>query len=67
MSFVENLILGLAGVEIIESVDRLHDQRSKEREQRRRDSLFWQESIRTKNPCHDYDKDPMDDGGGYLA
>ena len=61
MSFFERLILGLAGVEIIDSVDRLHDQRIREREQRRRDSLFWQESIRDKNPHRDYDYDQMDD------
>jgi hypothetical protein len=30
-------------------------------EKRRYDSLYWQESIRDKNPRHDFDYDNMDD------
>lgn len=40
MSFLENLILGIIGSELIDDVERLHDQRSLEREQHRHDSLF---------------------------
>lgn len=30
-------------------------------EESRYDSLYWQESIRDKNPRHDFDYDKMDD------
>ena len=46
MSFLEKLILGLAGSEIIDDLGRQHDRRVQEREQRRLDSLFWQDAAR---------------------
>ncbi len=33
-------------------------------EKRRFDSLYWQESIRDKNPRHDFDYDHKDDWPG---
>ena len=61
MSFLEKLILGLIGSELIEDAERFHNQRVQEREKRRYDSLYWQESIRDNNPRHDFDYDNMDD------
>ncbi len=52
------LELGLMGSEI------LHNAIEREKrayEKRRYDSLYWQESIRDKNPRHDFDYDHMDD------
>ena len=55
MSFLENLILGLIGSELIDDVERHHDQRTLEREQQRHDSLFWQDAARHGDPYHDID------------
>ena len=55
MSFFENLLLGLIGSELIEDAERLHNQHLKEREQRRYDSLFWQDAAKRKDPFHDND------------
>ena len=55
MSFLENLILGIIGSELIDDVERLHDQRTLEREQHRHDSLFWQDAARRGEPYDDID------------
>ena len=57
MSFLEKLILGLAGSEIIEDLERQHDRRVQEREQRRLDSLFWQDAARRDSGIVDDDDD----------
>ena len=52
------LLGGILGSELL--VRELKRKRQ-EAEKRRYDSLFWQESIRDKNPRHDFDYDHMDD------
>ena len=52
------LMIGMLGAEVI---DRELKSAKAESEQRRYDSLYWQESIRDKNPRHDFDYDKMDD------
>ena len=52
------LELGLMGSEILNNVIEREKLAS---EKRRYDSLYWQESIRDKNPRHDFDYDHMDD------
>ncbi len=52
------LMGGVLGSEII---NRELKRSRQEAEKRRYDSLFWQESIRDKNPRHDFDYDRMDD------
>jgi hypothetical protein len=52
------LELGLMGSEILHHAIEREKQAS---EKRRYDSLYWQESIRDKNPRHDFDYDHMDD------
>ena len=46
MSFLENLLLGLIGSEIIDDAKSMHRQRIQEREQHRYDSLFWQDAAK---------------------
>ena len=46
MSFLEKILLGLIGAELIGNAESLHKQHRQEREQRRHDSLFWQEAER---------------------
>jgi hypothetical protein len=46
MSFLGKIIVGLAGAKLIDEAERRHDQRVQQREQRRRDSLFWQDAAR---------------------
>lgn len=46
MSFLEKLLLGFAGAELIDEAERRHKQNVQEREQHRRDSLFWQDAAR---------------------
>ena len=55
MSFLENLILGMIGSEIIDDAKRIHRQRTQEHEQRRYDSLFWQDAARRNDPFLDED------------
>ena len=57
MSFLENLILGLIGSEIINDAERIHNQHVQEREQLRHDSLFWQDAARRDNILFDEDDD----------
>ena len=57
MSFLENLILGLIGSELIEDAERRHNQHIQEREQRRHDSLFWQDAARRDNNAFDEEDD----------
>ena len=52
------LMAGVIGSEII---NRELKRSRQEAEKRRYDSLYWQESIRDKNPRHDFDYDNMDD------
>ena len=52
------LMAGVLGSEII---NRELKRSRQEAEKRRYDSLYWQESIRDKNPRHDFDYDHMDD------
>ena len=52
------LMAGVLGSEII---NRELKRSRQEAEKRRYDSLYWQESIRDKNPRHDFDYDNMDD------
>ena len=44
MSFFQKLLLGIAGAEIINDLEDLHERRAREREQQRHDSLFWQDA-----------------------
>ena len=53
-----DLMAGMMGAELI---DREIRRGRQEAEKRRYDSLYWQESIRDKNPRHDFDYDKMDD------
>ena len=53
-----DLMAGMMGAELI---DWEIKRGRKEAEKRRYDSLYWQESIRDKNPRHDFDYDKMDD------
>ena len=55
MSFLENLLLGLIGSEIIDDAKSIHRQHIQEREQRRHDSLFWQDAARRDDPLLDDD------------
>ena len=52
------LMIGILGAE---AIDRKVKSAMAESEKRRYDSLYWQESIRDKNPRHDFDYDHMDD------
>ena len=52
------LMGGIVGSEII---NRELKRSRQEAEKRRYDSLYWQESIRDKNPRHDFDYDHKDD------
>ena len=52
------LMIGMMGSEII---NRRIKKEREAAEKRRYDSLFWQESIRDKNPRHDFDYDHLDD------
>ncbi len=51
----------LAGMMGAKMLGRAAKRERQEAEQRRYDSLYWQESIRDKNPRHDFDYDNMDD------
>lgn len=53
MSILEKLLLGIAGPELIDEAERRHDQRVKEREQQRLDSLFWQDAARRGDPAYE--------------
>lgn len=57
MSFLENLILGLIGSEIIDDAKSIHRQRTQEREQLRHDSLFWQDAARRDSTFIEEDDD----------
>ena len=57
MSFLEKLLLGLAGAEVIDEVERRHDQRLREREQRRQDELFWQDAARRDSDGFEEDEE----------
>ena len=57
MSFLENLILGLVGAELLDDAERLHDQHVQMREQRRHDSLFWQDAARRDSNAYEDDDD----------
>ena len=52
------LMAGIMGAELI---NREIEKEKEAAEKRRYDSLYWQESIRDKNPRHDFDYDHMDD------
>ena len=52
------LMIGMLGAE---AIDRKLKSAKAESEKRRYDSLYWQESIRDKNPRHDFDYDHLDD------
>ena len=49
---------GMMGAEML---GRAAKRERQEAEKRRYDSLYWQESIRDKNPRHDFDYDNIDD------
>lgn len=55
MTKIEASILGS------EVIHRVAEKEKQKAEKRRYDSLYWQESIRDKNPRHDFDYDKMDD------
>ena len=57
MSFLEKLLLGLAGAEVIDEVERRHDQRLQEREQRRQDELLWQDAARRDSDGFEEDEE----------
>ena len=52
------LMVGMMGAELI---NREIKKEREEAEKQRYDSLYWQESIRDKNPRHDFDYDHQDD------
>ena len=52
------LIAGMMGAEMLH---RAAEKERQEAEKRRYESLYWQESIRDKNPRHDFDYDHKDD------
>lgn len=52
------LMVGMMGAEML---NRAAKRVSQAAEKRLYDSLYWQESISDKNPCHDFDYDKMDD------
>ena len=52
------LMAGMMGAELI---DRELKKEKEAAEKRRYESLYWQESIRDKNPRHDFDYDHKDD------
>ena len=62
MSFFSNLILGLAGADIIEETERRHQEHVREREQRRHDSIFWQDAARRDSAAYD----DGDDEDGWI-
>ena len=51
----------MAAIMGAEMLSRAAKRERQEAEKRRYDSLYWQESIRDKNPRHDFDYDKMDD------
>ena len=51
----------MAGIMGAEMIHRAAERERKEAEKRRYESLYWQESIRDKNPRHDFDYDHEDD------
>jgi len=51
----------LAGMMGAEMLNRAAKRERQAAEKRRYDSLYWQESIRDKNPRHDFDYDKLDD------
>ena len=58
MSFFSNLILGLAGAELFDEAEHSHEDHVREREQRRRDSIFWQDAaLRDSNSYEDENSD----------
>ncbi len=57
MSFLDNLILCLVGAELLDDAERLHDQHVQMREQRRHDSLFWQDAARRDSNAYENDDD----------
>ena len=57
MLFLEKLILGFAGADIIDQAERRHNEHVQEREQRRQDSLFWQEAARRGSAAYEDDDD----------
>ena len=61
MSFLENLILGLIGSEIIDDAKTKHRQRIQDREQRRHDSLFWQDAARRESNAYGEEGNDKDD------
>ena len=55
MSFLEKLILGLIGSELIEDAERRHKQHVREREQRYHDSIYWQDAARRDSEAYEDD------------
>ena len=53
-----DIMAGMMGAEMLGRAAKRERQAA---EKRRYDSLYWQESIRDKNPRHDFDYDKMDD------
>ena len=51
----------MAGMMGAEMIHRAAERERQEAEKRRYDSLYWQESVRDKNPRHDFDYDHLDD------
>lgn len=51
----------MAGIMGAEMIHRAAERRRQEAEKQRYESLYWQESIRDKNPRHDFDYDHEDD------
>ena len=60
MSFLENLLLGVVGATFLDEIDTLHDQRIHEREQKRLDSLYWQDAARRGSNAFGKDEDDDD-------
>jgi len=62
LGFFSKLMMGLAGAHAIESAERALEADEQEREQRRHDSLFWQDAARRDDPAYsEYGDEDNDD------
>ena len=57
MSFFGNLLFGIIGSSLLDEADRHRDQRILDREQERKDSLFWQDAARKDSKAFIEDDD----------
>lgn len=50
LGFFSKLLLGAAGFHALNAIERNHEARKRERDQRWHDTIFWQEAARRKDP-----------------